>query len=242
MDDLQEENEERPWVTAILQIVLRRRPLLLEVCEDDLLPDLLRGRGEVFHFIDGTQHGVVVKVDVERGDLSALWFRRTIEIAFEQEGREPGARGRVAGRLPFAREDLGVFGELMHVDDVGERAQFVQGLERMVALKAAFERQEKVDRRGEEQHFVHAGIDALGEIGDARRELAEAEKSVDQGDDRDTDEQDAENDRRGAHPAVGAGQPAGAFRRLSDVMSANSALTRLRPEFRENVVYAACPQ
>ncbi len=69
--------------------------------------------------------------------------------------------GDDAVACPLAEQRAGILGELMHVDDVGNRAKNVQVAQRPASLDAVFERDGEEQRRAGEHRDVHRRIDAL---------------------------------------------------------------------------------
>jgi hypothetical protein len=84
-------------------------------------------------------------------------------------------------------EDLGVLGELVHVDDVREHAKLMERLERAPALEAGLEAEQARDRGLE-------GLDRLVEVEEV------GALDVDQGDERDRWDQEQEDGGGDARP------------------------------------------
>jgi hypothetical protein len=189
---------------------------LAQAVEDgDLLPDFAReAGGEGFDFVDGAEDDIVVEVlDIEGGDFAedGKHFAAVVEVALELERGEVGDGERGAGGFVIAGEDFGIFRELVHVDDVREGAKFVEAFERVVAFEPAFEGDKEVDGGGEEKGLVDARVDALGKIGEAGGDFAEAAEADVEGDDGNGGEENAEDGGADADPEMRAGEPASAF-------------------------------
>src|SRR5689334_15009321 len=101
----------------------------------DLLPDFARETGgEVFDVVDGIeQDGVLEALHVKSGNFAdeGEGLGAIIQVTIHFEG---GHRTFDVCRAAGNEIALGVFGKLMHVNDVGHSAQFVDCFQRTVAL------------------------------------------------------------------------------------------------------------
>ena len=180
--------------------------------DSNFLPDFSRETGnEIFDFIDSAEHYFILEVlHVKRGDLAqdGEHFAAIVEIALDLKWSAFRLFRRGACRRPFPGKHLGILLELVHVDDVRERTEFVQRLERPTALPALFKCHEKIDGRGEKGHLMDDGIDPLGEVGETRCDFAKPEETERDG--HNAREQNHENTGNDAHPEDRAHQPVGA--------------------------------
>jgi hypothetical protein len=78
---------------------------------------------------------------------------------------------------PASEDPFGVLGELVHVDDVGDGAELVEGPERAPPLDPRLERDEKEDRRSDQDDVVHAGFQPLDELADLDAAVGKPELS-----------------------------------------------------------------
>ena len=65
------------------------------------------------------------------------------------------------GRFLCIEHDRGVFGELVHVDDVRERTQMVERVQYTLALDALLQREHEPDSRTEQDQQAHGRFQAL---------------------------------------------------------------------------------
>src|SRR5215813_13433055 len=130
----------------------------------NLLPDLVAQiGGEILDVVDGIYDDRVVQMlRVKRGELvgQRQHFAAVVEIAGELEPAHRAFGGGGGGRAA-AQERARVFGELMHVDDMCDRAETVQIAERALALHPGLERHQEEQYRAGEDDDVHRRLDAL---------------------------------------------------------------------------------
>jgi len=69
--------------------------------------------------------------------------------------------GEGGGARTLAEDGFGVLGQLVHVHDVGQRAEFVKQFQRAVPFHAHFKREEEKNRAADEQNGVERGVNAL---------------------------------------------------------------------------------
>ena len=115
---------------------------------------------ECFHFTDVVQHFVVLEVLHVQGrqfGINGQQVRAAVQVADEViRGLEAGIYGAFGPQYV-----VGIFGELVHIDHVGETAQAVQGVDGGAAFEAIFQGSEKDDADGEENKFVGHAFDGL---------------------------------------------------------------------------------
>ena len=98
--------------------------------------------------------------------------------------------------MPVRRQHpLRVLGELVHVDDVRDRAQLADGGQRAAALDARLEGHQEEDAGAHQHHVVDAGLEDLDELEDLERlagggaPTARRRQAADDHDEEDADEQ-----------------------------------------------------
>src|SRR2546430_7999500 len=91
---------------------------------------------------------------------------------------------------------LGIFAELMHVDDVHDAAQPVQRAQRSAPLDAGLQREKKEDRGGEQNDVIHGGLADLQQIADALHADGDSQSEARQ---ESGDAEDADNSEGGSN-------------------------------------------
>src|ERR1700730_2205791 len=107
----------------------------------DLLPDLAaETRGQILDVIHGVNNNRIGQVlSVERGELAGerQHLGAIVEVASKLETVH-ATLGRSLGWRPMVQNDAGVFGELMHIDEVCNRTEDVEIAHRTPPLDSIF--------------------------------------------------------------------------------------------------------
>ena len=131
-----------------------------------LLPDFARKTcGQILDVINRIQQDRVLEtLNVKGGDFADERQRlaTVIQVPIQLEGRHGTLHGRGLLRREIA---LGVLGQLMHIDDMRQGAQFVDRLQCTASFDAVFPGHQEKNGGADEHDRTDAGFQSLNEVG-----------------------------------------------------------------------------
>ena len=121
----------------------------------------------------------------------------------------------------------GVLGQLVHIDDMNDRAQFVQMIGRPLVFPPRFERREKEYGRTHQHQDVDQRLDTLQNAEKIVAAVLELDNAADVGDQPETDDNDGGNSQ--PHEEVGTGDDISPPLLVSRATSSSSLQTFASP-------------